>query len=212
MSRATIQLGEAELAAGDPVLAGLVRAAGPCPLGGRRHRSHFEALVRSIVFQQLAGRAAAAIHGRLLALFDGGVPTPGSLLAVPEDRLRRAGLSGGKVASLRDLAARSLDGTVPLQGLGRLADDQVVERLSAVRGIGTWTAEMFLMFQLGRPDVWPVGDLGVRSGYALAYSLPAAPTPAELGPLGDRFRPWRSVAAWYCWQAVHLTRGEVTPR
>lgn len=212
MSRALILRGQAELAATDPVLAGLVRAAGPCPLGGRRHRRHFEALVRSIVFQQLAGRAAAAIHGRLLDLFDGRGPTPESLLAMPEDRLRGAGLSAAKVASLRDLAVRALDGSVPLRGLGRLPDDEVVARLSAVRGIGRWTAEMFLVFQLGRPDVWPVGDLGVRSGYALAYALAAAPTPKELEPLGDRFRPWRSVAAWYCWQAVHLARGDITPR
>lgn len=212
MAREAILRGEAELAARDPAIAGLVRRAGPCTLGGRRHRTHFEALVRSVVFQQLAGKAATAIHGRLLALFDGDGLAPEALLVQPEERLRGAGLSAAKVASLRDLAGKALDGTVPLQGLGRLTDGEVVARLSTVRGIGRWTAEMFLMFQLGRPDVWPVGDLGVRTGYAIAYELPTAPSERQLGPLGEPFRPYRSVAAWYCWQAVHLARGEVTPR
>jgi DNA-3-methyladenine glycosylase II len=123
--------------------------------------------------------------------------------------LRSVGLSGAKTASIRDLAAKSLDGTVPLRGLSRLSDEEIVERLSSVRGIGPWTAEMFLMFQLGRPNVWPVGDLGVRNGYRIAYGLDEMPTPKQLLPLGEAYRPYRSVAAWYCWAAVHLARGDM---
>jgi DNA-3-methyladenine glycosylase II len=205
----TIVLGERTLSRRDRVMAGLVRKAGPCTLARRRQRSHFDALVRAIVYQQLAGRAAAAIHARFTALFDGAPLSPQGVLALSEDRLRSAGLSGAKTASIRDLAARSLDGTVPLRGLARLEDDEIVERLSSVRGIGRWTAEMFLMFQLGRPDVWPVGDLGVRNGYRIAYQLAEVPTAKQLFPLGEAYRPFRSVAAWYCWQAVHLARGAV---
>ena len=211
-SAAVIAAGERALARRDPALRLVIREAGPCPLGGRRHRSHFEALVRSITFQQLAGRAAAAIHGRLVALFDGTRMTPESVLAMPEVDIRSVGMSAAKTASIRDLAAKAIDGTVPLSGMSRLSDEEIVERLSAVRGIGRWTAEMFLMFQMARPDVWPVGDLGVRAGYALMHGLEVPPTPKELEPLGDPYRPYRSVAAWYCWQAVHLSRGEITPR
>jgi len=190
-------------------MGGLIRRAGPCTLAVRRQRSHFDALVRAIVYQQLAGRAAAAIHARFLALFDGRGLTPEGVLALPEAKLRSVGLSGAKTASIRDLAAKSLDGTVPLRGLSRLSDEEIVERLSSVRGIGPWTAEMFLMFQLGRPDVWPVGDLGVRNGYRIAYGLDEMPTPKQLLPLGEAYRPYRSVAAWYCWAAVHLARGDM---
>lgn len=164
------------------------------------------------MFQQLAGRAAAAIHARFLALFDGVGLSPEAVLALPEQRLRDAGLSAAKSAAVRDLATRSLDGTVPLRGLARLPDEEVIERLSAVRGIGRWTAEMFLIFQLCRLDVWPVDDYGVRNGYRIAYGLPVMPSARELAPLGETFRPYRSIAAWYCWQAVHLTRGDmITP-
>jgi DNA-3-methyladenine glycosylase II len=190
-------------------MGGLIRRAGPCTLAVRRQRSHFDALVRAIVYQQLAGRAAAAIHARFLALFDGRGLTPEAVLALPEATLRSVGLSGAKTASIRDLAAKSLDGTVPLRGLSRFSDEEIVERLASVRGIGPWTAEMFLMFQLGRPDVWPVGDLGVRNGYRIAYGLQAIPTPKQLLPLGEAYRPYRSVAAWYCWAAVHLVRGDM---
>jgi 3-methyladenine DNA glycosylase/8-oxoguanine DNA glycosylase len=157
--------------------------------------------MRAIVFQQLAGRAATAIHGRVLATIDGDL-SPAALLAVPEERLKGAGLSNAKLASLRDLAARVVSGEVPLDGLDDLGDDEIVERLSAVRGIGRWTAEMFLMFQLRRPDVWPVDDLGVRKGYATIHRLPAPPKPRELQALGDVYRPYRTVAAWYCWRTA----------
>jgi DNA-3-methyladenine glycosylase II len=191
------------LAASDPVIARLLDAAGP-PRLRRSSESHFAALVRAIVYQQLAGPAAAAIHGRLVAALGGDV-RPESLLALDDDALRAVGLSRNKAASLRDLAAKVTDGTVVMtpRGLARESDEEVIERLSAVRGIGRWTAEMFLIFQLRRLDVWPVGDLGVRRGYGLAWGVPM-PTARELQPLGDPYRPYRSVAAWYCWRAAEL--------
>lgn len=200
---------EAELARRDPVMAALVARAGPCALGPARSGSHFEALARSVCYQQLAGRAAAVIHGRFCALFDG-PPTPEAVLALPEGALRRVGLSAAKAASIADLAAKVADGTVRVEHCGALPDDEVVRELVAVRGIGRWTAEMFLMFQLGRLDVWPVDDYGVRKGYATAYGLDALPAPKALAALGDAFRPWRSVAAWYCWRAADTTTPDPT--
>jgi DNA-3-methyladenine glycosylase II len=132
--------------------------------------------------------------------------TPETLSAVPDDALRAAGLSGNKLASLRDLSAKILDGTVDLNRTSRLSDDQVIGTLVAVRGIGRWTAEMYLMFELRRLDVWPVDDLGVRQGYGLAWRLDSPPSAKQLTPLGDRFRPYRSVTARYCWAAVALFR------
>ena len=194
------------LAERDPVIARLVAEAGP-PRLSRPTESHFGTLVRAIVYQQLAGRAAAAIHGRLIAAVGGNV-LPEPLLALTDEQMRAVGLSRNKMASLRDLAAKVLDGTVVLspRGLARESDDDIVARLSAVRGIGPWTAEMFLIFQLRRLDVWPVGDLGVRRGYGLAWQVPE-PTARELKPLGEPFRPYRSVAAWYCWRAAELYAG-----
>jgi DNA-3-methyladenine glycosylase II len=194
------------LAAADPVIARLVDAAGP-PRFPRPTETHFAMLVRSVTHQQLAGAAAKAIHGRLAAALDGDV-TPGRLLSVPTPALRAAGLSGSKVASLQDLATKVLDGTVVLdvRRLARESDDEVVARLTTVRGIGRWSAEMFLMFQLRRPDVWPTGDLGVRKGFGLAWGIPM-PTPKALDVLGEPYRPYRSVVAWYCWRAVQFYAG-----
>ena len=194
------------LAEQDPVIRRLVAEAGPPRLSAPTE-THFETLVRGIVYPQLAGAAARAIHGRLIAALDGEV-TPERLLALPDETLRSAGLSARKVASLRDLAAKVLDGTVVLDpaGLRRQNDAEVIERLSAVLGIGKWTAEMFLMFQLRRLDVWPTGDLGVRKGFGLAWDIPT-PTPKQLEPLGDPYRPYRSVVAWYCWRAAELYGG-----
>jgi DNA-3-methyladenine glycosylase II len=191
------------LAERDPVMRRLVAEAGPARVRPPTD-SHFEALVRAIVYQQLAGRAAAAIHGRLIAALDGHVE-PVSLLSLPDETLRSVGLSGAKAASLRDLAAKVLDGTVVLDpaGLRRESDADVVARLTTVRGIGKWSAEMFLMFQLRRLDVWPTGDLGVRKGFGLAWGIPT-PTAKQLDPLGDPFRPYRSVVAWYCWRAAEI--------
>ena len=191
------------LAEQDPVLRRLVAEAGPARVRPPAE-SHFEALVRAIVYQQLAGAAARAIHGRLIAAL-GGEVTPERLMSLPDEALRSAGLSGSKTASLRDLAAKILDGTVVLDpaGLRAESDAEVVARLSTVRGIGKWTAEMFLMFQLRRLDVWPTGDLGVRKGFGLAWGIPT-PTAKELEPLGDPYRPYRSVVAWYCWRAAEI--------
>jgi DNA-3-methyladenine glycosylase II len=191
------------LAGRDPVIARLLAETGP-PQLGRPDGTHFASLVRAIVYQQLAGSAAAAIHGRLIAAL-GGEVAPEPLAALSDEAMRAAGLSRNKMASLHDLAAKVLDGTVVLspRGLARQSDEEIITRLSAVRGIGPWTAQVFLLFQLRRLDVWPVGDLGVRRGYGLAWQVPT-PTARELEPLGEAFRPYRSVAAWYCWRAAEL--------
>jgi DNA-3-methyladenine glycosylase II len=194
------------IATADPVLGDFIRRAGP--LG---HRSgsgdHFAALGRSIVFQQLAGPAAAAIHARLVAAV-GGVVTPESILEAEPEALRAAGLSAGKAAALVDLAAKAADGTVPLDGIETLDDEGIIARLSTVRGIGRWTAEMFLLFELGRPDVWPVDDYGVRNGWSLIHGLPSTISPKALLLAGEPFRPHRSTVALYCWHAVHVSRGQ----
>ncbi len=192
----------ASMAASDEHMARFVAAAGPCTLVRRRHPGGaFAALARSILYQQLATGAAAAIHGRFAALY-GGRPTPEAVAATADEVLRRAGLSAAKAASVKDLAAKVLDGTVRVERLSRLADDEVVRRLCTVRGIGPWTAEMFLIFQLNRPDVWPVGDLGVRAGFARIHGLSPVPAPVELAALGEKYAPWRTLAAWYCWRAM----------
>jgi DNA-3-methyladenine glycosylase II len=194
------------LAARDPVLADLIAETGGIRIS-RPRISPFEALVQAIVYQQLAGAAARAIHGRLIASMPDGVE-PEALLALSDGELRTVGLSGAKVLSLRDLATKVLDGTVIVapRRLARLSDDEVAARLTTVRGIGPWSAHMFLMFQLRRLDVWPVGDFGVRHGYGLAWKV-ATPTARELEPLGEPFRPYRTVLAWYCWRAAELYAG-----
>ena len=194
------------LAQRDRVVAGLVDAY-DLPRLSKRDGTHFAALVQSIVFQQLAGAAASTIHRRLVAAI-GGEVTPEAILAAAPEELRAAGLSGNKAASVCDLAAKVLDGTVVLDpsGLSREGDEEVIERLTTVRGIGRWTAEMFLMFQLRRLDVWPTGDLGVRKGFALAWGIPT-PTPKALEVLGEPYHPYRSIVAWYCWRAAQLYAG-----
>jgi DNA-3-methyladenine glycosylase II len=191
------------LAERDPVLARLVDETGP-PVFPRPTESHFATLVRAITFQQLAGAAARTIHGRLVAAL-GDEVTPERMLSLSTEELRAAGLSNNKAASVRDLAQKVLDGDVVLnpRGLARESDEGIITRLSSVRGIGRWTAEMFLMFQLRRLDVWPIGDLGVRKGFGVAWEIPM-PTPKELMALGEPYRPYRSVLAWYCWRAAEL--------
>jgi len=182
-------------------MARLMALHGPCRLGRRPRRdARFGSLARSIAYQQLAGAAAGAIWERVLGQLAGDCSARGILEAGPE-ALRAAGLSATKTASLIDLAERDLSGDLALESLGHLEDDAVVARLTRVRGVGPWTAHMFLLFTLHRLDVWPTGDLGVRKGYALAFELPEVPAPADLGEFGERFRPYRSVAAWYCWRA-----------
>ncbi len=191
----------------DPAMAALIDAAGPFRLRRRGARDVFDALAHSIVHQQISGRAAAAIYARLAASFpDGHLGLePRRLLRASADTFRRAGLSGPKTEALRALARAAVEGALPSFDELRAMDDEViVERLRGLRGIGRWTVEMLLMFRLGRPDVWPVDDLGVRKGYAIAHGLAQTPTPAELAALGERYRPYRSVAAWYFWRAVEL--------
>lgn len=202
MAQNEVELAVTALANVDDVMNIHIRRVGACALTPRMGgRPHFEQLARNIAYQQLAGRAAATIWGRVRSLVSGPF-TAAAVLELGQDALRGAGLSTNKALSLLDLAAHVDDGRLRLGSIGRCSNDEVIVALSQVRGIGRWTAEMFLMFQLGRLDVWPTGDFGVRNGYKLLYSLPALPSPRELSVLGEKFVPYRSVAAWYCWRAV----------
>jgi len=197
------QLAIAELARRDPPLGTLIERVGPYRLTLRDMRSPFLGLLRAIVYQQLSGKAAATIHGRLTALFERGEVTPAALLAMPPERLRAAGLSAAKAAAAYDLAEKTLAGIVPdADALTAMADEEIIERLVSVRGIGRWTVEMLLMFNLGRPDVLPVTDLGIRKGFMVTYGLAAMPTPSAVRLHGERWAPYRSVASWYLWRAV----------
>jgi DNA-3-methyladenine glycosylase II len=187
----------------DPRLAELMARVGPCRLA-IRPLSPFHILLRSIVYQQLAGKAAAAIFGRVCAAFgDGRLPRPREIVAAPFELLRGAGLSRGKALAVQDLAEKTLAGLVPARSrLARLDDQAVVERLVAVRGVGRWTVEMLLIFGLGRPDVLPLDDYGVRKGFQSAFGKRSLPTPRQLARHGERWRPYRSVASWYLWRAA----------
>ena len=194
------------LAEVDPALGGLIARVGEFTMRPEPAHSLFQVLLRSIVYQQLTGRAAATILGRVTRLFaPKRFPTPGDLLDIAPELLRGAGLSTAKTAALRDLAARALDGTVPtLSRVRRMHDEEIIERLTAVRGVGRWTVEMLLIFKLGRPDVLPVSDLGVRKGFALTFGSRKLPAPAIMHRRGKRWRPYRSVASWYLWRALEL--------
>lgn len=182
---------------------GPVRLGDPVVVDGDRTAGHFVALVRAVVFQQLAGAAATTIHERLVTALGGDV-TPDAVLEASDGTLRTAGLSRRKAETITDLARHVGDGRVDLTAVDELDDEEVVVALTDVRGIGVWTAQMFLIFQLHRPDVWPVGDLGVRRGYALLHGLEEPPRAAMLEHLGEPYRPWRTAAAWYCWRAVDV--------
>lgn len=194
------------LAEADPQLGALIEQVGGFTMRPRTGHSLFASLLRSIVYQQLSGAAAETILGRVTRLFaPRRFPSPRDLLAISPDRLRQAGLSAAKTAALKDLAAKTLDGTVPsLARVRRMEDEEIVERLAAVRGIGRWTVEMFLIFKLGRPDVLPVGDLGVRKGFAITFRTRKLPEPAAMTRRAHRWRPYRSVASWYLWRALEL--------
>ncbi len=193
----------------DPKLAQLISTVGPCGFKSRGAGSPFAALAESIAYQQLTGKAAATIFSRVLALYrPKRFPSPEDFLATPDQALREAGLSRSKIASVKDLSAKALDGTVPtLARLRRLEDEEIVERLTAVRGIGRWTVEMLLMFHLGRPDILPAGDYGVRKGFKKAFGTRGLPTPAQVLKRGERWRPFRSVASWYLWRAIDTPGG-----
>jgi len=188
----------------DPVMKRVIGEVGPYALLPRVKRSPFESLARAIAYQQLHDKAAESILKRFIALFPGRrFPRPADLLAVAPEIIRSTGFSRAKIAALHDLAAKAMDGTVPTTAvIQRLDDDAIVERLIAVRGVGRWTVEMLLIFQLGRPDVLPVDDFGVRNGFRIAYKRRAMPTPKELMRYGERWRPYRTAAAWYLWRAA----------
>ncbi len=198
----------------DPVMKQLINAAGPFAIETRAEHSPFESLARSIAHQQLNGKAAQSILNRFISTCGRGVfPDPDALLALEDQALRASGFSFSKIAALRDLATKTLSGIVPLrEHLHTLSDLEIIERLTAVRGIGRWTVEMLLMFQMGRPDVLPIDDFGVRNGFRLAYGLRKMPAPKVLALFGERWAPHRSAAAWYLWRAVDLHRaGQLPP-
>lgn len=196
----------AEVAGRDPVLHALVERVGPIKQRSRSADGPFAALVRSIVFQQLNGRVATAILERVRQAT--GTLTPAAFARVSDDDLRTAGLSWAKVAAVRDLTEKVNSGEVPLDRINRLGDDEAVELLTTIRGIGKWSAEMFLMFELRRLDIWPIEDLGVRQGYGIAWKMDPPPKPKELALLGEPFHPYRSIVARYCWEAVALAHAE----
>ena len=223
-----------ELSAADPKLGRLIQRAGPFTMRIASAQSPFEALVESIVYQQLHGKAAATIHRRMLESFlpladtsdhreavENGAkhPTPQQILDCPNTQLRAAGLSANKALALRDLAAKTIDGTVPeLARIRRMSDDAIVEHLTQVRGIGVWTVHMMLIFRLGRPDILPTSDYGVRKGFALTFGKLKPtdkvtpmdlPTPAEMEKRAKKWHPWCSVASWYLWRACDLAAGKV---
>lgn len=202
-----------ELGRADPVMARLIRAAGPCTIKPKRGQAPYQALMSSVAYQQLNGKAAETILGRFFALYPGvRFPTPEELLATPDETLRGVGFSRSKALALRDIAAKALDGTIPERRvIARLADEAIIERLIVVRGVGRWTIEMLLMFTLARPDVLPVDDFGVRAGFKLAYGKRQMPTPKALRTFGERWAPHRTTAAWYLWRALDLHRAGKLP-
>lgn len=188
----------------DQTLARLIRRVGPCRLEPRRNASPFQALVQSVAHQQLNGTAANTILNRLIGLYPGQkFPAPKDLLATPDRRLRGAGLSRAKVASIKDIAAKTLEGVVPAsRAIAKLSNEEILERLTAIRGVGPWTVEMLLIFMLGRPDVLPATDYGVRKGFAVTYRRKELPAPVELLEHGERWRPYRTIASWYLWRSL----------
>jgi DNA-3-methyladenine glycosylase II len=196
----------------DKVMAEVIRRVGPCTLK-RTRRSPFHALVRSVTYQQLNGTAAATILGRVTALYPGRrFPSPEDILATEDKRLRAAGLSRNKTAAIKDIAAKTLSGIVPdTRTLSRLTDAEIVERLTELRGVGPWTVEMLLIFTLGRLDVLPATDFGVRKGFAAAYGLDELPDPKELLAHGECWRPHRTTAAWYLWRSLDVGKQAAVP-
>ena len=186
----------------DPVMARLIDTVGTCKLTLRDQGSHFDAIARSIVFQQLSGKAASTIHGRFEGLYGGRSPLPAELTVTSDERLRGAGLSRGKSAYLKDLAARVVSGDLPVETLHELTDDEIIAALTRVKGIGRWTAQMFLMFRLGRPDVLPDLDLGIQKGIQKAYRLRKTPSPERVKKIGAKWAPYRTIASWYLWRLL----------
>jgi DNA-3-methyladenine glycosylase II len=191
----------------DKVLARVIRKVGPCPLAPRRGVQPYQALVKAVAYQQLNGNAAETIFRRFLAQFpETKFPAPEQVVAAPDETLRSAGLSRAKTASIKDIAAQTLAGVVPTRrAIVKMSDAEIAERLTTIRGVGPWTVEMLLMFTLGRPNVLPATDYGVRCGFARLHGLKELPSPKELLAHGERWRPHRSVAAWYLWRVLEIT-------
>jgi DNA-3-methyladenine glycosylase II len=194
----------------DPVLAALIRQHGPCGLADALRVDHFAALARAIIFQQLSTKAASTIHTRLLALMPGNRATPEGIAGITDEQFRSVGVSRQKAMYLRDLSGKVLSGDVVLDAVHTLDDEAVIAALTKVKGVGRWTAEMFLMFRLHRPDVLPVGDLGILTAVQKAYRLRKRPTPDRLRKLGDAWKPYRSIACWYLWRSLD-NPGAVSP-
>jgi DNA-3-methyladenine glycosylase II len=200
------------LAKVDPILANVIRAAGKFNHKTSAQHPPFYSLARAIAHQQLNGTAAESIFGRFVGLYPEALLEANLVLQTPDDKLRAVGLSYAKIASIKDLATKTLEGVVPPHEiLHTLSDDEIIERITQVRGIGRWTVEMMLMSRLGRPDVLPIDDFGVRNGFRLAYGLRGMPTTRALAEFGARWAPYRSVAAWYLWRAVDLHRAGKLP-
>jgi DNA-3-methyladenine glycosylase II len=198
----------AHLRSADPIMAAIIDRVGPLKINYRRER--FPALVQAIIFQQLAGRAAQTIHDRFVLAIGGGIPTPEAVLAASDEALRGAGLSRGKMAYIRDLASHVQGRLLDFKRFPQMTDDEVVAHLTRVKGIGRWTAEIFMMFNLRRPDILPVDDLGVRMAVMKAYGLPVPPPPKELREFGERWKPHRTAAAWYLWRSLQSVTVDTT--
>jgi 3-methyladenine DNA glycosylase/8-oxoguanine DNA glycosylase len=186
----------------DPVLTRVITEVGPCRFTLRTDGTHFDHLARAIIYQQLSGRAAATIHARYDALYAAHGRAPDALASLPDEKLRAAGLSRQKIGYLRDLAARVTSGTLALDDIEARSDDEIIDALVDVKGIGRWTAQMFLMFRLGRPDVLPELDLGIRKGMQLAYRFRKLPTPQRVRQVGAKWAPYRTIASWYLWRSL----------
>ena len=195
-----------KLARTDPILGRLIQRVGPMTLKPSPRQTPYQALVEAVVYQQLTGKAAATILGRVIALFPGRkFPPPESVLEMHDASYRTAGLSGAKTKAIKDIAQKKLDGIVPSShSISKMSDVEIIDRLTTIHGVGPWTVEMLLIFKLGRPDVLPSGDYGVRKGFAKVYGRTTLPTPKELLTFGERWRPYRTAAAWYLWRALEL--------
>jgi DNA-3-methyladenine glycosylase II len=185
-------------------MAEVIDKVGPCTLQLRTEGTHFDALIRSIVYQQLSGKAAATIHGRVRAMFNSEAPLPPQVAAAEHDALRKAGLSNQKASYVRNLAEHSLNGSLPVETLHELGDQEIIDALTQVKGIGRWSAQMFLMFRLGRPDVLPDLDLGVQKGIQRAYRMRKLPTPKKVLEMGAKWAPYRTIGSWYMWRVLEL--------
>ena len=188
----------------DPALAAVIERVGPCRLTLVKDGSHFDHVVRCIVYQQLSGKAAATIHGRLLAMFGGRRPTPAQLVRARVPALRAVGLSGRKVEYIQELARRTMTGELPIERIHTMGGDEVIDTLTSIRGIGRWTAQMVLMFRLGHPDVFPELDLGIQKAVQKLHRMRKLPTPQKMEKIGARWAPYRSVATWYLWRSLDV--------